>query len=90
MSEQTPKVSVSINLKVTGCVLNSHFVVYGAHATLLHILLCPSDMEYAQCMRNVLTAVNSSDLVALLEQTRLASVEQAEHADSQAAGQSSR
>ena len=41
-------------------------------------------------MRNVLTAVNSSDLVALLEQTRLASVEQAEHADSQAAGQSSR
>lgn len=44
-------------------------------------------MEYAQCMRHVLAAVNSSDLVALLEQTRLTSEEQVGHADSEAAGQ---
>ena len=43
-------------------------------------------MEYAQCMRHVLTAVNSSDLVALLEQTRMSSGEQVEEADSEAAG----
>ena len=48
---------------------------------------CDSDMEYAECMRHVLTAVDSSDLVALLEQTRLSSEEQAGHADSEAAGQ---
>ena len=46
-----------------------------------------SDMEYAQCMRHVLTAVDSSDLVALLEQTRLSSEELAVNADSEAAGQ---
>ena len=44
------------------------------------------DMEYAECMRHVLTAVESSELVALLEETRLSSVELAEHADSVAAG----
>ena len=47
-------------------------------------------MEYAQCMRHVLAAVNSSDLVALLEQTRLTSEEQVGHADSEAAGQFSK
>ena len=44
------------------------------------------DMDYAQCMRHVLTAVDSSDLVALLEQTRLSSKELAESADKEAAG----
>ena len=44
------------------------------------------DMDYAQCMRHVLTAVDSSDLVALLEQTRLSSEELAESADKEAAG----
>ena len=38
-------------------------------------------------MRHVLNAVDSSDLVALLEQTRLSSEEQAESADKEAAGQ---
>lgn len=47
-----------------------------------------TDVEYAKCMRHVMTAVNSSDLVALLENTRLSSERQAEHADSEAAGQS--
>ena len=47
-----------------------------------------TDVEYAQCMRHVLTAVQSSDLVALLENTRLTSERQAEHADSEAAGPS--
>ena len=47
----------------------------------------PPDMEYAQCMRNVLTSVNSSDLVALLEETRLESEQQADVADSHANGQ---
>ena len=41
-------------------------------------------------MRHVLAAVNSSDLVALLEQTRLTSEEQVGHADSEAAGQFSK
>jgi hypothetical protein len=48
------------------------------------VLASREDMEYAQCMRNVLTSVNSSDLVALLEETRLESVQQAEVADSHA------
>ena len=37
-------------------------------------------------MRHVLTAVDSSDLVALLEQTRLSSEVLAESADKEAAG----
>ena len=44
------------------------------------------DMEYAECMRHVLTAVDRSDLVALLEQTRLSSEVLAESADKEAAG----
>ena len=38
-------------------------------------------------MRNVLTSVDSSDLVAMLEKTRLASESQEESAYSHAAGQ---
>ncbi|CAI8056730.1 hypothetical protein GBAR_LOCUS30905 [Geodia barretti] len=48
------------------------------------VLASREDMEYAQCMRNVLTSVNSSDLVALLEETRLESEQQADVADSHA------
>lgn len=49
------------------------------------VLASKEDMEYAECMRHVLNAVDSSDLVALLEQTRLSSEEQAESADKEAA-----
>ena len=38
-------------------------------------------------MRDVMTAVESSDLVSLLEKTRVWAEEQAGHADSEAAGQ---
>ena len=61
---------------------------YTVHACVWTCVFVDSDMEYAECMRRVLTAVEGCELVALLEQTRLSSVEQAEHADSDAAGQS--
>ena len=60
---------------------NTHFLPPPLYTTTV------SDMEYAQCMRHVLTAVDSSDLLALLEQTRLSSEELAVNADSEAAGQ---
>ena len=43
-------------------------------------------MDYAQCMRHVLTAVDSCDLVSLLEQARLSSEQLVGHADTAAAG----
>ena len=43
-------------------------------------------MDYARCMRHVLTAVDSCDLVSLLEQARLSSEQLVGHADTAAAG----
>ena len=53
----------------------------------MYILVCNNTVliqiwSMQECMHHVLTAVDSSELVALLEETRLSSEEQAEHADS--------
>ena len=45
------------------------------------------EMEYASCMCNVLTAVDSDELVALLEQSRLANAKLSEEAEKEAFGE---
>ena len=45
------------------------------------------ELEYASCMHNVLTAIDTAELVTLLEKSRLESAQLSEEADREAAGE---